>query len=94
MSADQKDIDILLIQDSKGRWTIPKGHIEPGETARQTAIYVVREITGMSMEDIGREFSGRDHSTIVYSLKAMEQNLENDHRLKETVEDIIKNVRA
>ena len=63
-------------------------------SARQTAIYVVREITGMSMEDIGREFSGRDHSTIVYSLKAMEQNLENDRRLKETVEDIIKNVRS
>ena len=51
-------------------------------------------ISGMSMEDIGREFSGRDHSTIVYSLKAMEQNLENDRRLKETVEDIIKNVRS
>ena len=63
-------------------------------SARQTAIYVVREITGMSMEDIGREFSGRDHSTIVYSLKAMEQNLENDRSLKETVEDIIKNVRS
>ena len=62
--------------------------------ARQTAIYMVREITGMSMEDIGREFSGRDHSTIVYSLKAMEQNLQNDRRLKETVEDIIKNVRT
>ena len=62
--------------------------------ARQTAIYMVREITGMSMEDIGREFSGRDHSTIVSSLKAMEQNLQNDRRLKETVEDIIKNVRT
>ena len=62
--------------------------------ARQTAIYVVREITGMSMEDIGREFNGRDHSTIVYSINAMKQNLENDRRLRETVEDIIKNVRA
>lgn len=62
--------------------------------ARQTAIYVVREITGMSMEDIGKEFGGRDHSTIVYSLKAMEHNLENDRHLKETVEDIIKNVRT
>ena len=62
--------------------------------ARQTAIYVVREITGMSMEDIGQEFNGRDHSTIVYSMNAMKQNLENDRRLRETVEDIIKNVRA
>ena len=63
-------------------------------SARQTAIYVVREITGMSMEDIGKEFGGRDHSTIVYSLKALESNLENDRHLKETVEDIIKNVRT
>ncbi|WP_395150319.1 chromosomal replication initiator protein DnaA [uncultured Allofournierella sp.] len=62
--------------------------------ARQTAIYVVREITGMSMEDIGKEFGGRDHSTIVYSLKSMENNLNNDRHLKETVEDIIKNVRS
>ena len=29
-TADNKDIEILLIQDSKNRWTIPKGHIEPG----------------------------------------------------------------
>lgn len=63
-------------------------------SARQTAIYVVREITGMSMEDIGKEFGGRDHSTIVYSLKSMENNLNNDRHLKETVEDIIKNVRS
>lgn len=37
------DIQILLIQDSKGRWTIPKGHIEEGETARQTAEREIRE---------------------------------------------------
>ena len=37
LTADKMDIEILLIQDSKGRWTIPKGHIEPGETAKMTA---------------------------------------------------------
>ena len=41
--------------------------------ARRTAIYVIREITGMSMEDIG---------------------IQTDTRLRETVEDIIKNVRT
>ncbi len=46
-SADGKDIEILLIQDSKGRWTIPKGHIEPGETARQTAIREIGEEAGL-----------------------------------------------
>ncbi|MFI3168847.1 MAG: chromosomal replication initiator protein DnaA [Faecalibacterium sp.] len=60
--------------------------------ARRVAIYILREVTGMSMVDIGREFSGRDHSTIVYSLKAMENDLKKDNHLKETVEDIIKNV--
>lgn len=44
---DKKDIEILLIQDSKGRWTIPKGHIEPGETAKMTARREVEEETGL-----------------------------------------------
>ena len=44
---DRKDIQILLIQDSKGRWTIPKGHIEPGETAKMTARREIEEETGL-----------------------------------------------
>ncbi len=44
---NQKDIEILLIQDSKGRWTIPKGHIEPGETAKMTARREIEEETGL-----------------------------------------------
>ncbi len=47
LSKNQKDIEILLIQDSKGRWTIPKGHIEPGENAKQTAIREIGEEAGL-----------------------------------------------
>ena len=47
MTPDNHDIEILLIQDSKNRWTIPKGHIEPGETARQTAIREIGEEAGL-----------------------------------------------
>ncbi|MBQ7040975.1 NUDIX domain-containing protein [Candidatus Saccharibacteria bacterium] len=47
MSRDRKDIEILLIQDSKNRWTIPKGHIEPGETAKTTAIREIGEEAGL-----------------------------------------------
>ena len=47
LSKDKKDIEILLIQDSKNRWTIPKGHIEPGETAKQTAIREIGEEAGL-----------------------------------------------
>lgn len=47
MDKDASDIEILLIQDSKGRWTIPKGHIEPGENAKQTAIREIGEEAGL-----------------------------------------------
>ena len=41
------EIEILFIQDAKNRWTIPKGHIEPGENARQTAEREIMEETGL-----------------------------------------------
>ncbi len=40
-------VDILLIQDAKDRWTIPKGHIEEGESPKQTAEREVGEETGL-----------------------------------------------
>jgi diadenosine hexaphosphate hydrolase (ATP-forming) len=40
-------IEILLLQDSKSRWTIPKGHIEEGESPRQAAEREIREETGL-----------------------------------------------
>ena len=44
---DPKSVEILLIQDARGRWTIPKGHIEEGEKARETAEREIREETGL-----------------------------------------------
>lgn len=61
--------------------------------ARQMSMYIIREITGMSMEAIGQEFQ-RDHSTVVYSLKTIEEAISRDRRLKETADDIMKNVRT
>lgn len=40
-------LEILLIADSKHRWTIPKGHIEEGETPKQTAKREIQEETGL-----------------------------------------------
>lgn len=61
--------------------------------ARQVAMYVVREITQMPMQAIGREFGGRDHSTVVYAIQQVEKNAAKDPRIKATVDDIIKNIR-
>ncbi len=50
----KNEVEILLIQDSKDRWTIPKGHIEEGETAQETAKREIGEEAGLhDVEIIG-----------------------------------------
>jgi len=61
--------------------------------ARHVAIYIVRELTPLSMSLIGEEFGGRHYSTIVYTIQQIERQLETNTKMKETVEDIIKNIR-
>jgi 8-oxo-dGTP pyrophosphatase MutT (NUDIX family) len=45
-------VEILLIQDSKDRWTIPKGHIEEGETAQETAKREIGEEAGLKETEV------------------------------------------
>jgi len=41
------ELQLLLIQDAKNRWTIPKGHVEPGEEPKDTAAREIMEETGL-----------------------------------------------
>lgn len=43
----QDDVEFLLIEDLKGRWSVPKGHVEAGETLEQTALREIGEETGL-----------------------------------------------
>ena len=57
------------------------------------AIYIVREITQLPYDSIGKEFGGRDHSTVVYAMQQIDKKIQKDPKMKATVDDIIKNIR-
>lgn len=46
-NAKTNKLEILLIQDAKNRWTIPKGHVEEGEEPKDTAAREIQEETGL-----------------------------------------------
>ena len=48
-------VEILMIQDLLGRWTIPKGHVEEGESLEQTALREVAEETGLTQFRLGEK---------------------------------------
>ena len=55
---------------------------------RQVAIYLTREMTGMSLPQIGEVFGGRDHTTIMHSCKVMENAINRDSSMKNLVNTI------
>lgn len=61
--------------------------------ARQVAMYLIRSMTNLSQDDIGKIF-GRDHSTVIYSLKEVEKKMRADPSFAETVKEIKTNITA
>ncbi len=52
---------------------------------RQTAIYLTKILTPKSLPEIGREFSNRDHTTIIHSVKTIEKLKENDSDMADNI---------
>lgn len=57
---------------------------------RQIAIFICRELTKSSYPEIGEKFGGKDHSTIIHSVKKVEKQMAADAEFKATVEDLKK----
>lgn len=62
--------------------------------ARQTAMYLVRTLTPISTTDIGREFGGRDHATVLYSIKQVESRIGIEPDFEQKVKDIKININS
>lgn len=61
--------------------------------ARKITFYVIRKVTNMSYEEIGKEFN-KHHSTVMYNIEQIEQRMEYDSKLSRNVNDIINNIKS
>jgi chromosomal replication initiator protein len=55
---------------------------------RQIAMYLQKTLLSLPYTEIGRRFGGRDHSTAIYSIEKIEQQLQSDPELREKLENI------
>jgi len=60
--------------------------------ARQLSMYLAKNFTNSSLKSIGNDFGGRDHSTVIYSLKAVQDLMDTDALFKDTVNTLEKKV--
>ncbi len=57
--------------------------------ARHVAMYVMRHVLELPLAEIGNRFGGRDHSTVLYSIRKVEQRMEDDREFRTRVSDLL-----
>ncbi|OAT79894.1 chromosomal replication initiator protein DnaA [Desulfotomaculum copahuensis] len=60
---------------------------------RQIAMYLTREITDLSLPQIGEAFGGKDHTTVLHACDKIKTEMENDPIIKQTINELIKNIK-
>ena len=61
--------------------------------ARQLSMYLAKNLTDKSLKAIGENFGGRDHSTVIYSCKTVQDLMETDAVFNETVSELEKKIK-
>jgi len=61
-------------------------------TARQISMYLIRSMTNLSQDNIGQFFNNRDHSTVIHSIRQVEQKMKKDPSFAETVKELKTNI--
>ncbi|MCD6521872.1 chromosomal replication initiator protein DnaA [Candidatus Calescamantes bacterium] len=59
---------------------------------RQIAMYLTRELTELSLPEIGLNFGGRDHTTVLHACEKIRKKIEEDEKFKEIVEALKKKI--
>lgn len=61
---------------------------------RQTAMYLCRELTDLSLPKIGEEFGGRDHTTVIHAHEKISNEIKTNSDVKEKIEKIINDLKG
>ena len=90
--------DLILEETAKMfGWTIEdicgKSRRRPLVTARQTGMYVMRELTDLSYPRIAEAFGGRDHTTVMYAVDKIKQQMTERHVIFDQVNELIARIR-
>jgi len=90
--------DLILDETAKMfGWTIDdlcgKSRRRPLVTARQIGMYVMRELTDFSYPRIAEVFGGRDHTTVMYAVDKIKQQMTERHIIFEQVNELVTRVR-
>ena len=62
--------------------------------ARQVSMYLMRNLTNLSLVDIGAQYEGRNHSTVLSSIRKVEDMIKSDPEVASTVRDISANINS
>ncbi len=62
--------------------------------ARQVSMYLMRNLTNLSLVDIGNQYEGRNHSTVLASIRKVEDMIRSDTEIAATVRDISSNINS
>ena len=60
--------------------------------ARQVAMYLIRTLTGLSLTDIGKQFEDRNHTTVLSSIRKVEELIRTDPDMSATIRDLTSNI--
>ena len=69
-----------------------QGRTKDISLARQIAMYQIRSMTNLSLKEIGKEFEGRDHTTVLHSIERITKMVKEDPEIKEIIKDITANI--
>jgi chromosomal replication initiator protein len=61
---------------------------------RQIAMYLCKQLTTLSLSDIGRNFGGKDHATVIYACKQTEEKKTKDEVFNRMIESLLRKIKG